>query len=162
MNSREEFNHNTSVEVYGGLNDKGPVYYLFNRVWKCLFWPCCAAGEGRSTFIGNMAENEIITMQGASPLASPSGRLLYFSYFTSISSHFDLCSLLFLLLLLVSLSLLSSPSPSPSPSSSSSLLSLSGCVCVSISRSPVTNQGDGCQGRCAACLPKIIPLNSGI
>lgn len=35
-------------------------------------------------------------------------------------------------------------------------------ICVSIRPWPVTNRADGCQGHCAACLPHIIPLNSGI
>lgn len=35
-------------------------------------------------------------------------------------------------------------------------------MCVSIQPWPVTNWADGCQGRCDACLPHIIPLTSGI
>lgn len=138
---------------------------MFWLAWLAVV--CCRSrgaceGKGQSTFSGNAAENEIITMQGTSPLPFPSGWLLSFSHFTSISSHFDLSSLLFFsssslcCCLLVSLLSLSYPL--------FIFLSLSICVCmcVSISRSPVTNRGDGCQGRCAACLPKIIPLNSGI
>lgn len=105
-----EFIKEKSMEEYvrQRQNNTELVHDFFNRDEKCLFWLawlavlCCRWkgarwGKGQPTFSGNTAENEIITMQGTSPLPFPSGWLLSFSHFTSISSHFDLSSLLFLL-----------------------------------------------------------------
>lgn len=94
------------------------------------------------------AENEMITMQATALFAFQS--LFVFIFTRNFIARFDFfCCPLFCLSSVAS-SHLSFPLHLFSPSS----------ICVHLSA--VTNCRDGCQGHCAACLPKIIPLNSEI
>lgn len=109
-------------------------------------------GEGQSTFSGNAAENEIITMQSTSPLPSPSGWLLSLSRFTSISSHFDLSPLLFSPFFSLLLPPGFSPTLSPLPC-------LPVLVCVCLHQSLTRDQPGGWMSRTLCCLsPRDNPI----